>query len=210
MQVDATWRLASGPTPRWPPQGVARAPRGGTRSRIRLHSPPDAASGGSTALSAAGPSALRAASPATPRVFTRGSEARRARSSSRARDVIRAALENPCPEAGAPRDGRSGVPAARCSGVEHSGSAWGRSGDDPGPIDRCLQPTILVSKNERPRLSRCTPRRIPHATRELSVHADELASASRQAISRALSSPERLPRVPLTSRRSPPHLPHTA
>lgn len=121
------------------------------------------------------------------------------------RNVIRTALPAPNPKVRAARDGRPVVPSTRSSGVELPGSAWGRSGDDPGPFDRCLQPTIVVSKNERPRSSRCTPRRIPHATRELSVHADELALASRQAIFGVLSTPERLPRVPLTSRRFPPH-----
>jgi hypothetical protein len=98
--------------------------------------------------------------------------------------------------------GRPGLSAAR--EIELPNRNWGAVRRRPRSrsTDIC-NPRFCCQGTDAPS-SRYTPRRIPHTTREPSVHADELAWASRRSSPGACSTPDAPPSVPLTPRRRDP------
>lgn len=60
-----------------------------------------------------------------------------------------------------------------------SGRAWVRPDGDPGPLDRCLQLTDSVFKDDRPMSRRTSHRHVPTRYESLRIHAAALTSVSR-------------------------------
>lgn len=103
------------------------------------------------------------------------------------------------------RHDQLGHPGFRRPGDWASPYRVGRGeGGDPGIFDRCLLPTIRFTKNGHPRVSVYSAL-CSHTARELSVHADELASANQPHVTEHFTLRTCRTGVPLTLRHRAPH-----